>query len=104
MIRGRTSEGPKRAKARGVKLGRKPKLTEHQKREAICRRDRHGEPVREIAAAIMSATARFRGSQTSLLTGGVSVIQNKPTVFISHIQRDEATANAIDAEIRKARR
>jgi DNA invertase Pin-like site-specific DNA recombinase len=40
--------GP-RAKARGVKLGHKPKLTEHQKREAIRRRDHDGEPVREIA-------------------------------------------------------
>jgi DNA invertase Pin-like site-specific DNA recombinase len=45
----RTSEGRDRAKARGVPLGRKPKLTEHQKREAIRRRDRDGEPVREIA-------------------------------------------------------
>jgi DNA invertase Pin-like site-specific DNA recombinase len=43
------SEGRDRAKARGVKLGRKPKLTEHQKREAMRRRDRDGEPVREIA-------------------------------------------------------
>jgi DNA invertase Pin-like site-specific DNA recombinase len=49
LIRARTSEGRARAKARGVKLGRKPKLTEHQKREAIRRRDRDGEPVREIA-------------------------------------------------------
>ena len=49
LIRARTSEGRERAKARGVKLGRKPKLTDHQKREAIRRRDRDGEPVREIA-------------------------------------------------------
>src|SRR5712671_1488926 len=49
LIRARTSEGRERAKARGVKLGRKPKLTEHQKREAIRRRDGDGEPVREIA-------------------------------------------------------
>jgi DNA invertase Pin-like site-specific DNA recombinase len=49
LIRARTSEGRERAKARGVKLGRKPKLTEHQKREAIKRRDKLGEPVREIA-------------------------------------------------------
>jgi DNA invertase Pin-like site-specific DNA recombinase len=49
LIRIRTSEGRERAKARGVKLGRKPKLTEHQKREAIRRRDQTGEPVREIA-------------------------------------------------------
>jgi DNA invertase Pin-like site-specific DNA recombinase len=49
LIRARTSEGRDRAKARGVRLGRKPKMTEHQKREAIKRRDRDGEPVREIA-------------------------------------------------------
>jgi DNA invertase Pin-like site-specific DNA recombinase len=34
---------------RGVKFGPKPKLTEHQKREALRRRDIHGEPLREIA-------------------------------------------------------
>src|SRR5258707_1356416 len=49
LIRTRTGEGRERAKARGVKLGRKPKLTDHQKREAIRRRDLDGEPVREIA-------------------------------------------------------
>jgi DNA invertase Pin-like site-specific DNA recombinase len=49
LIRARTSEERDRAKARGVKMGRKPKLTEQQKREAIRRRDRDGEPVREIA-------------------------------------------------------
>ena len=49
LIRARTGEGRARAKARGVKLGRQPKLTPHQKREAIRRRDVLGEPVREIA-------------------------------------------------------
>ena len=49
LLRTRTSEGHERAKARGVQLGRKPKLTEHQKREAIRRRDQDGEPLREIA-------------------------------------------------------
>src|SRR5438105_9784562 len=39
LIRTRTREGRERAKARGVKLGRKPKLTDYQKREAIRRRD-----------------------------------------------------------------
>ena len=42
LIRARTGEGRERAKANGVKMGRKPKLTDHQKREAIKRRD-HGE-------------------------------------------------------------
>jgi DNA invertase Pin-like site-specific DNA recombinase len=49
LIRTRTGEGRARAKARGQSLGRKPKLTPHQQREAICRRDEHGETVREIA-------------------------------------------------------
>jgi DNA invertase Pin-like site-specific DNA recombinase len=49
LIRARTGEGRERAKARGVKMGRKPKLTPHQIREAIKRRDREGELVREIA-------------------------------------------------------
>jgi DNA invertase Pin-like site-specific DNA recombinase len=47
LIRARTGEGRARAIARGVKMGRKPKLTIHQRREAIKRRDQ-GEPVREI--------------------------------------------------------
>ena len=49
LIRARTSEGRARARARGVKLGRQPKLTPHQKSEAIRRRDVLGEAVREIA-------------------------------------------------------
>ena len=48
LIRARTGEGRKLAKARGVKMGRKPKLTPHQQREALQRRDA-GEPTREIA-------------------------------------------------------
>jgi len=49
LICTRTGEGRERAKARGVKLGRKPRLTGHQKREAIRCRDQDGEPVREVA-------------------------------------------------------
>jgi DNA invertase Pin-like site-specific DNA recombinase len=48
LIRARTGEGRARAVARGVKMGRKPKLTPHQRKEALKRRDQ-GEPVREIA-------------------------------------------------------
>jgi DNA invertase Pin-like site-specific DNA recombinase len=49
LIRARTAEGRERAKARGVKLGRKPKLTPHQRREAIRRRDSGKETLIEIA-------------------------------------------------------
>ena len=48
LIRARTGEGRERAKARGVKMGRKPKLTPHQQKEALRRRDA-GEATREIA-------------------------------------------------------
>jgi DNA invertase Pin-like site-specific DNA recombinase len=48
LIRVRTGEGRARAKARGVKMGRPPKLTSHQVREALRRRDA-GEATREIA-------------------------------------------------------
>lgn len=48
LIRARTGEGRKRAIERGVKMGRPPKLTPHQKKEAL-RRVAAGEPTREIA-------------------------------------------------------
>jgi DNA invertase Pin-like site-specific DNA recombinase len=44
LIRARTREGRARAKSRRVKLGRRRKLTAHQQREAIARRDQ-GEPT-----------------------------------------------------------
>ena len=49
LIRTRTGEGRERAKARGGGvLGRKPKLTSHQRREAIARREA-GEVLTDIA-------------------------------------------------------
>ena len=42
------NQGRERAKARGVKLGRKPKLTPQQKHEALARRNA-GETLMEIA-------------------------------------------------------
>jgi DNA invertase Pin-like site-specific DNA recombinase len=44
LIHARTSEGRERATARGVKIGRPPKLTPHQRRETIRRRHR-GYPI-----------------------------------------------------------
>src|ERR1700678_2739858 len=48
LIRLRTGEGRARAKARGVRMGRPPKLTPHQVKEALHRREA-GEPMRDIA-------------------------------------------------------
>ena len=48
LIKARTGEGRARAKAEGVHMGRPPKLTPHQRREAIARRDA-GEALTDIA-------------------------------------------------------
>ena len=48
LIRTRTGEGRARAVARGGKMGRKPKMTPHQMKEALRRREA-GEPMRDIA-------------------------------------------------------
>ena len=48
LILTRTSEGRQRAIARGTKFGRKPKLTKHQREEALARK-RNGETLMEIA-------------------------------------------------------
>ena len=48
LIRSRTGEGRERAKAKGVVMGRKPKLTHHQRQEAIARREA-GEALVDIA-------------------------------------------------------
>src|SRR5262249_6318760 len=48
LIRARTGEGRKRAKERGVRFGRPPKLNAHQRREALARREK-GETLMDIA-------------------------------------------------------
>jgi DNA invertase Pin-like site-specific DNA recombinase len=48
LIKSRTGEGRARAKARGVKLGRRFKLSPHQRREVL-ERKANGEQVRELA-------------------------------------------------------
>jgi DNA invertase Pin-like site-specific DNA recombinase len=48
LIRARTGEGRKRAKDRGVRFGRPPKLTPHQRKEAI-QRLTNGETQADIA-------------------------------------------------------
>ncbi|HXW48045.1 MAG TPA: recombinase family protein [Xanthobacteraceae bacterium] len=48
LILSRTAEGRQRAMARGIRFGRKPKLTKHQRDEALARK-RNGETLTEIA-------------------------------------------------------
>src|ERR1700722_856392 len=63
LIRSRTTEGRERAKVRGVVMGRKPKLTHHQRQEAIARRD-GGESLVDIGRSYNvshSTISRLRG-------------------------------------------
>jgi DNA invertase Pin-like site-specific DNA recombinase len=48
LVRARTGEGRRRAKARGVHLGRPPALNAYQRQEAIARREA-GETLTDIA-------------------------------------------------------
>src|SRR3984893_5225674 len=57
LIRARTGEGRERAKARGVKMGRPPKLTPHQQKEAIKRRDQCEETLADIARSYTVSAA-----------------------------------------------
>src|SRR5262249_58491586 len=47
LIKARTAEGRARAKAQGIRFGRRPKLTAHQRQEALRRREA-GEPLVDI--------------------------------------------------------
>ena len=62
LIRTRTGDGRERAKARGVRLGRKPKLTAHQKDEAIRRREVDGETLADIVRTTYSLRRGRRSS------------------------------------------
>jgi DNA invertase Pin-like site-specific DNA recombinase len=70
LIRTRTGEGCARAEARGVKLGRKPKLTVHQRQEAIKRRDVDGEPIRDIARSYNVHNSTISRLQSASIQGG----------------------------------
>jgi DNA invertase Pin-like site-specific DNA recombinase len=58
LIRTRTGEGRARAVARGLKMGRPPKLTPHQRQEVIKRRDQGEETLADIGRSynVSSAT------------------------------------------------
>jgi DNA invertase Pin-like site-specific DNA recombinase len=62
LIRARTGEGRARAVARGVKMGRPPKLTPHERQEAIKPAIRARKRLPTSAAVTTSARRRFRDS------------------------------------------
>jgi DNA invertase Pin-like site-specific DNA recombinase len=57
LVRARTVEGRERAVAHGQKMGRPPKLTPHQEREAIKRRDRDRELLADIGRSYYVSAA-----------------------------------------------
>jgi DNA invertase Pin-like site-specific DNA recombinase len=68
LILARTDEGRKRAQARGVRFGRKRKLTPHQRAEAIARREA-GEALADIGRTFgvsHSTISRLKGEIESL--------------------------------------
>src|ERR1700747_3130527 len=77
LIRARTGEGRARAVARGQKMGRPPKLTAHQQKEAIKRRDQGDETLANIANFVRQE---------------VRVPKTKPLLPVF-----EAVSNALDA-------
>jgi DNA invertase Pin-like site-specific DNA recombinase len=64
LIRLRTDEGRKRAQARGVRFGRKPTLTPHQRAEALARR-----AVGEACTAIARSYAVSHSTISRLAEG-----------------------------------
>jgi DNA invertase Pin-like site-specific DNA recombinase len=67
LIRARTDEGRKRAQARGVRFGRKRKLTVHQQQEALARRTA-GEALVDIARFLCSLALNYLTSRI-MITG-----------------------------------
>ena len=65
LIHARTGEGRARAVARGQRMGRPPKLTAHQQKEAIKRRDQGEESLTEIGRSynVSAATISRLGAR-----------------------------------------
>lgn len=88
LIRSRTSEGRERAKANGVVMGRKPKLTHHQRQEAIARRETGKESLVDIArsynvshSTISRLTAEledYKSGRRQFLSGGAELVDATP--------------------------
>jgi DNA invertase Pin-like site-specific DNA recombinase len=71
LIRARTGDGIRRAKAAGVHMGRPPKLTKHQQREVLARLARGEETLVEIARTynVSHMTISRLKTQHSVLAG-----------------------------------
>ena len=68
LILARTSDGRERARARGVRFGRKLKLTSHQRQEALARRAA-GEALVDIARTYNVSHSTI--SRLAIIVGGI---------------------------------
>lgn len=73
LILSRTNEGRVRAKARGVRFGRRPKLTKHQQTEALAR-VAEGETLTAIARSYNVSHMTISRLATSGITSSASLI------------------------------
>jgi DNA invertase Pin-like site-specific DNA recombinase len=96
LIRARTGEGRARAVARGQRMGRPPKLTPHQKREAIKRRDQGEESLADIgrsynvsAATIsrLTAWAPVKERMWRSMKPTAGLLDVPTAIYRSHIAR-----------------
>jgi DNA invertase Pin-like site-specific DNA recombinase len=77
LILARTNEGRERAKARGVRFGRKLKLTPHQRQEAIARREA-GEALVEIGRSYNVSHSTISRLAPGRLIGLLSKLTARP--------------------------
>lgn len=83
----RTSAGRERARQRGVKFGRKSKLTQEQREHALARRAA-GEPQQAIAKAYdvsCSTISRLKGNHTEI--AAASCVQSKDGLIVPTASR-----------------
>ncbi len=79
LIRARTGEGRERTKTKGVKLGREPKYTPHQQREAVKRHDRNGETLRLKMRELHSSLAKAAFKPAEQVIAATQGTINGPT-------------------------
>jgi len=75
-----TNEGRQRAKANGIKFGKKPKLNKHQRDEALARK-RNGETLTEIAKTYNVSHMTLAGSDWSTRTAAFSAVSDRRGSF-----------------------
>jgi DNA invertase Pin-like site-specific DNA recombinase len=99
LIRARTGEGRKRAKARGVHMGRPPKLTPDQRREAIAHRDN----ARRMLAGITTQPGKARQRGRKRFETGLRLDRMRAVLPLA-LRRPNPSGTGSEEEIHACRR